>query len=274
MDIILIALTAGIFASFVLILVTIVFLISQLRTDNGIMDIWYGPIYALAGWATWYVHAVYSEAGFLLLIAISLWATRLCLRITRKNWGAPEDARYAAWRRTWLARGRWYTMLRSYIQVNLLQGIIICLVATPIIIALAEGQKMLGYTFYLGLVVLYFGLIYETIADWQLDRFIARKKAGTETATLMRTGLFAYSRRPNYFGESLIWWGAAIAVVTLPYGYIALISPLLITYIMTKVTGPILERQFLERYPEEYSDYMRSTNYFVPGPKTRKKVDT
>ena len=80
----------------------------------------------------------------------------------------------------------------------------------------------------------------------------------------MVTGLFRYARRPNYFGETLIWWGLAVIVLPLPFGYLGLISPLLITYIVTMVTGPMLEKIFLEKYPTEYRAYMDRTNYFIP----------
>jgi len=80
----------------------------------------------------------------------------------------------------------------------------------------------------------------------------------------MTRGLFSLSRRPNYFGETLIWWGLAIMVLPLPLGWIAISSPLLITYIVTKVTGPMLEDSFLEKYPEKYQHYMDTTSYFIP----------
>jgi steroid 5-alpha reductase family enzyme len=121
----------------------------------------------------------------------------------------------------------------------------------------------------LGALVSLFGLTYETIADMQLDRYIARKKAGTETSVLMTQGLFEYCRRPNYFGESLVWWGQAIMVLSLPFGWLGLLSPIVITYVVIKLTGPLLENQFLKKYPEEYQHYMDTTNYFIPGPKKK-----
>jgi steroid 5-alpha reductase family enzyme len=81
----------------------------------------------------------------------------------------------------------------------------------------------------------------------------------------MTSGLFHYSRRPNYFGEVLIWVGLATMAYPLPYGAWAVLSPLLIWYIVTRVTGPMLEKIFLEKYPAEYRAYMHSTNYFIPG---------
>jgi steroid 5-alpha reductase family enzyme len=236
------------------------------------MDIVYGPLFLGAGLATASLLKSASWLSLLILGAVTLWSLRLFWRIYRKNQGQPEDPRYAAWRTAWQARGQLYFLVRSYLQVNLLQGIVIIAVALPIIISLSvsgisfTNLSLLTYSVPLGLLIFAIGLGIETVADWQLDRFIARKRADTETATLMTTGLFRYSRRPNYFGETLIWWGLAVMVLPLPFGYLALISPLTITYIVTKVTGPMLEKLFLERYPEEYRAYQARTSYFIPLP--------
>jgi steroid 5-alpha reductase family enzyme len=262
----------SVFGLVMLILVTSVFLIAQFKQDNSIMDIVYGPLFILAGGLCAWLLTSPSTLTLIILTLTTLWGTRLGVRIYRKNHGQPEDARYAAWRTAWSERGRLYFILRSYVQVNLLQGIVIVIVSLPFIISLTSPDTSfanlshLSITLPLGAFVFFVGLSLETIADWQLDRFIARKKAGTETATLMTTGLFRYSRRPNYFGETLIWWGLAIMVLPLPYGYLALLSPLTITYIVTQVTGPMLEKLFLERYPEDYRAYQRRTSYFIPLP--------
>ncbi len=252
-------------------LVTIVFFVAQLKRDNSIMDIAYGPLVALGAWSTLIIGEVTTPLAILITVLTTLWATRLSIRILRKNWGQPEDARYRAWREEWMQRGPGYFALRSYLQINLLQGLVIVVISLPFLVALSHGPALGGIYTIIGTIVMLFGLSYETIADWQLDRFVARKRAGTEPALLMQTGLFRYSRRPNYFGESLIWWGLAIIAYPLSFGPVAFLSPLLITYILTKVTGPMLERIFLEKYPEAYRTYMASTNYFIPGrPKVAK----
>lgn len=239
------------------------------RRDNSIMDIAYGPTFAIATFGT--VLATDAIGTYPLIVAslISLWATRLGLRILKKNWGKAEDARYAAWRAAWMERGLVYFISRSYAQVFLLQGIIISIVALPAVIALSFPLPTVSIISLIGIAIFFAGLITETTADWQLDAFIARKKAGTEPATFMNKGLFRFSRRPNYFGESLIWWGLAITVLTLPFGFVALLSPLLITYIVTKITGPMLEKIFIEKYGAEYQAYMKLTSYFIPLPPKR-----
>lgn len=252
--------------TFILIASLLVFIIARLAKDNSVMDIAYGPIYFFAIGGTLLHTMNFASLPTIVTACMAIWATRLGVRIFLKNKGTPEDARYAAWRAEWMQKGVWYFWLRSFLQINLLQGVIIFIVALPGTIALAHSAEAQLDFALLGLLVFLFGLAYETTADWQLDRFIARKKAGTEPANLMTTGLFRYSRRPNYFGETMVWWGLAIMVLPLPFGWLALLSPLTITYIVTKVTGPMLEKIFLEKYPEEYAKYQQTTSYLIPLP--------
>ena len=254
----------GIVGFIILICVSVVFIISHLLKDNSIMDIFYGLIFFVTAFLAQNITDVRGVLLTLITVCIALWATRLSTRIFLKNAGHKEDARYAKWREEWSKRGRLYFILRSYVQVNLLQGLVILGIMMPFIIAFSRPSEISPVFAILGFIVFAVGLSIESIADWQLDKFIARKKAGTETATLMTKGLFAYSRRPNYFGETFIWWGLAIMVLPLPLGWLALLSPILITYIVTKVTGPMLEQQFLERYGDEYRNYMKTTSYFIP----------
>lgn len=246
-------------------LVTIVFFIAQWKRDNSVMDIAYGPLTALSAWGTLIVSETYTPLAVLIAVLMTLWAVRLGLRIGRKNWDKPEDARYAAWRTEWMKRGPGYFALRSYLQINLLQGLVVIIISLPFLIALSHGPALGDIFTIVGIIITLFGLLYESIADWQLDHFLARKRAGTESASIMTTGLFRYSRRPNYFGEALIWWGLACIAYPLAYGPLAFASPLLITYVVTRVTGPMLERLFLEKYPDAYRAYMARTNYFFPG---------
>ena len=261
-------LISAIYALVVLLFVTGVYVIATLKRDNSVMDIAYGPAYAVGAWTTLILTDTMSILTLVIAGCITMWAVRLSLRIGKKNWGKPEDQRYAAWRNAWMQKGHWYFLVRSYLQINLLQGVIIVIVSLPFIIAVAayaqSTTELITPFMYAGVAIWLIGFLFESIADWQLDQFIARKKAGAESKTLMTSGLFRYSRRPNYFGESLVWWGLAIAVLPLPYGYLALLSPLLITFILTRVTGPMLEDIFLEKNPQEYRHYMSTTSYFIP----------
>lgn len=252
---------------------TLVFVLSLIKKDNSIMDIAYGPTFALAAATLLWLHPLpYSLLQLTVAGCVFLWATRLSIRIARKNLNSPEDARYAAWRKAWSKKGRWYFIVRSYVQIYLLQGAIIAVVGLPILLSVlhtSEIQLLQIVGILIGAVVFATGLAIETIADLQLDRFIKNKKAGTIDEDLMTTGLFRYSRRPNYFGEATIWVGLTIIVLPSTYGWLALCSPILITYIMTRITGPMLEQIFLEKFPEKYRNYMNTTSYFIPLPPTQ-----
>jgi len=255
-----------VFFSFLWLVVTLVFFVAQIKKDNSIMDIAYGPIFFVTALATYIYTASTSFLAVIILAATFIWSTRLGTRIYKKNKGMPEDARYALWRTLWSLKGRWYFLLRSYLQINILQGVIIAIVSIPFILSLSFSDVFSLSFVLLGAFVFIAGLTIESVADFQLDQFIARKKARTEPANLMVTGLFKYSRRPNYFGETLIWWGLAIMVLPLPYGWLGLLSPITITYIVTMVTGPMLENIFIQKYGEEYRTYMKRTSYFIPLP--------
>ncbi len=262
---------SNVFALSLLIIATSIFLISQFKSDNSLMDIAYGPTFFIAGLATALLLKSYSPLTIVILIAIALWSLRLGVRIYRKNHGQAEDIRYASWRQEWLKKGRLYFLFRSLIQINMLQGLIILFVSLPIIISLTDWStkatdSLFATNVIIGLLVFVIGLTLETVADAQIDDFVKRKKRGLEKSMFLQTGLFRYSRRPNYFGETLVWWGLAIIVLPLPYGYLALLSPILITFIVVKVTGPMLEKIFLAKYGPSYEKYMETTSYMIPLP--------
>ena len=254
------------FSLIILIIVSLVYLYAQFKNDNSVIDITYGLIFLVSSSAALLITQTYSILSVIMLICIALWSLRLSIRIFKKNFGKKEDQRYANWRIEWLKKGRLYFLIRSYLQINILQGVTILFVSLPFILSLTTNTEISLPFLVAGLVVFFSGLSIETVADLQLDRFIARKKAGLESSPIMTQGLFRFSRRPNYFGETLIWWGLAIMVLPLPLGYLALFSPLLITFIVTRITGPILEKIFLVQYPTEYAAYQKRTSYFIPLP--------
>lgn len=256
--------TGGLLGSILVAYSVVIFIIARIFRDNSVMDIAYGPAFLVAVSGTLYITDSFELLPTVMTGCIAAWAIRLGSRIFRKNLGKPEDARYAKWRDEWMKKGYTYFAARSYLQVNLLQVLLILVISAPAIFALAFPTSYNQWFVLAGFAVFVFGLMYETVADLQLDRFITDKKTGAEQATLMTRGLFSLSRRPNYFGETLIWWGLTIMVLPLPFGWLAVISPLTITYIVTRITGPMLETAFLERYPEEYQHYVDTTSYFIP----------
>jgi len=105
--------------------------------------------------------------------------------------------------------------------------------------------------------------VIESVADWQLHRF--RRRSTTPGATMDR-GLWSWSRHPNYFGESCLWWGLGLIASAAPGGWIGLVGPALITFLLLRVSGvPMLEAGLLARQPG-YADYVRRTSAFLPLP--------
>lgn len=236
------------------------FVISLLRRDNGTADIGYGPAFVVLIASVALASTVVYPLALLLLALVVVWASRLALRIFAKNKGKPEDFRYASWRKEW---GDTF-FIRSFLQVYMLQGLVIFIVALPVTLALALPSPMTLPWLVAGGVLLWcIGFFFEAVGDAQLDAFL---KNPTNKGKIMQSGLWKYSRHPNYFGESLMWWGLAVAAMgltTLPW--MVVFSPLLITFLLLKVSGiPMLEKKW-EGNPE-WEAYKRRTSAFIPLP--------
>lgn len=244
------------------------YLIAQKLRDNSIIDIFYSWLFLLPGIILPFVipstHLTYTVLLFMLLV----WGTRLSLRIAKKNLGKGEDRRYAHWRKEWEEKGRGYYLLRSYLQIFCLQGLVVFIVFLPLSLVAAKAHTVYPFFLALGALIWFIGFLWEAIADWQLDHFLSREE---NRGQIMTKGLFRLSRRPNYFGESVQWVGMAIAAASslpLPYTILVFLSPALITYIVYYVTGPITERMWDDS--SEYQRYKERTNYFFPWfPKKR-----
>jgi steroid 5-alpha reductase family enzyme len=105
------------------------------------------------------------------------------------------------------------------------------------------------------------GLLIETIADAQ--KFLFKRDPGNRER-IMQSGLWRYSRHPNYFGEAVFWWGIGLMGVRVEWGWIGLFSPLLLNWLLLKVSGvPMLEERWASR--PEFEEYRRRTNRFVLG---------
>ncbi len=193
------------------------------------------------------------------------WAVRLSFYITRRNWGHGEDRRYRAIRE----RNEPHFALKSLVLVFALQAVLAWIVAMPTLAGMV-GTQPFGALDIVGIVMAAAGFAFEAIGDLQMATF--RMTPGTR-GRLMDTGLWRYSRHPNYFGEALFWWG--IWIVALAAGGLAaawtVLSPLLMTGLLLKVSGvALLEKDIGERRPA-YRDYILRTNAFFPGPPKRKE---
>lgn len=246
-------------ALWIFLFVSVVFIIALLKKDNSVIDIFYGLIATDVAVTSYLVLSEKHLVATLTTLLAVLWGVRLSVRIFLKNKGKGEDARYARWRTEWMQKGRWYFYVRSYLQVFLLQGVVLFVVSLPLVLINTTPAMVWTPFVSVGLFVWCVGFLFEVIADFQLDRFLRNPK---NRGRVMKTGLFRFSRRPNYFGESLMWWGLATIAFSVPINWIAYASPALITYVVTAVTGPITES--LWDGNSEYALYKKTTSYFIP----------
>jgi steroid 5-alpha reductase family enzyme len=232
---------------------------------NDVADVAWGLGPAILSW--WlYVRAGVFGATPLLLVAVlvSVWGVRLAWHIAVRDFapGHGEDPRYASWRNEWR-----HFIVRSYLQVFLLQGAFMVLVSMPIIVLASWPASALPVLTALGAIVWLVGFGFESVADRQLDAFLAR--APETRPRVLDTGVWAWSRHPNYFGESLTWWGVAIIALGVPLGWLGLIGPVTITALLLFVSGlPLIEQSHAG--DPDWETYKEHTSPFVPMPPKRK----
>ncbi len=240
------------------------FIAALIKKDNSIVDIGWGAGFILVAVLTFLLQEGWTLRHWLVTGLVSVWGARLAVHIGLRSRGRGEDKRYARWRREW---GRWF-IPRSFVQIFLLQGVLLMIIAYPIILINHSGRTGLTWLDAAGVLIWVAGFLFEAIGDYQLARF----KSDPETkGGIMQSGLWKYTRHPNYFGESVMWWGIFIIALNAAYGWTAVISPVVITFLLLKVSGvSLLERDYSGS--PEYLDYVRRTNAFIPWFPKKKKL--
>jgi len=235
---------------------TLWFLISLLRKRNDVADVAWGLGFVLLAWTSFFLSGSSGTRGILVGSLVSVWGLRLGWHIHARNRGKAEDYRYLAWRREW---GRWF-YLRSYAQVYLLQGVLLFLIALPVLIINRVEGKTFGFLNGIGVCVWLFGFLFESVGDAELARFV---NDPLNRGKIMQSGLWRYTRHPNYFGEVAQWWGIWLAALGVPGSWFAIIGPLTISILILKVSGiPMLEKKMAEN--PDFAEYKRRTSVFLP----------
>jgi len=248
----------------VFIYMTAVFAAALLFRDNSIADIAWGPGFILVGWFSFVIGEAFGARQILVTALVTIWGLRLAVHIFRRNQGRGEDFRYAKWRRDW---GRWFVP-RSYLQVFMLQGIFLLVISWSVLLVNASAPRALGALDLAGTAVWAAGFLFEAVGDAQLERF---KKKPENKGKIMIAGLWRYTRHPNYFGEAVMWWGILLIAASAPSGWTGVVSPLLITFLLLRVSGvTMLEKKYAGN--REFAAYARRTSAFFPLPPKRKKI--
>lgn len=248
---------------------TIFFIVAQIIKDNSIVDMGWGLGFVFGSVATLFITNNPTVLSYIVVGFIAVWGIRLSARLIKRNWGKPEDFRYAQWRKEWGDK----VVLIAFFRVFMIQGIINFVVGAASYTVIKYNQftfsQNLSWIVIIGLAIAAIGLFFEVVGDEQLRRHI---KEGSKT--LMNKGLWSITRHPNYFGEILIWSGLYVTGVTLFvssnvsalfYG-ILVISPLIMATVLIRVSTPLLE-DHMEKY-DGWDQYKKETPMIFPWGKT------
>jgi steroid 5-alpha reductase family enzyme len=235
-----------------------VWLLSLLRRDASVVDIFWGFGFALIALVTCLLAGRGRPRALLLTVLTVVWGMRLAIYLFRRNSGHGEDYRYQAMRRQ---HGDRFPLV-SLFTVFGLQGVLMWIISLPVQLGqLAVQPEQLTWLDALGATLWAIGFGFESIGDAQLARF---KAAPASKGKVMDRGLWRYTRHPNYFGDALLWWGIYLIAAATPAGRWTVLSPLLMTGLLMRVSGvPLLEKKLVKTRPE-YADYVRRTSSFVP----------
>lgn len=240
------------------------FIISQIKKNNGLIDIAWGSGIVVSAIASLFISNEFNILKIVITIITVFWGLRLSSYLFVRNFNKPEDYRYQK------MRNKWQTKLKTkaFFKVFLLQSVLNYLIGLPVILTNLQigyiNSSLSSLVLIIGVTIFMIGFIIESLADYQLKKF---KNDSKNKGKILTSGLWKYSRHPNYFGESLLWIGIFIvsqAQLSL-FSLIGIISPILITLFVRYVSGvPILERRYKDNL--EYQEYAKKTAIFIPLP--------
>lgn len=262
----------GINAGLIATLLIVVWLMSLRRRDVSIVDIAWGLGFVLVAWNTFAGTNTASPGGGLvtaiaaappsarlLLAATTLWGLRLSVYLAWRNHGRPEDKRYAAMRERRGARFWW----QSLFVVFGLQGIVMWVISLPIQVGISRAVPGWSVLHGLGLILWSVGIAFEAIGDWQLARF---KADPASAGRVLDRGLWRFTRHPNYFGDFCVWWGLYAIAAVHGAATRTVVSPLLMSLFLLRVSGVTLLEQSLRAEKPDYEAYVQRTSAFLPWP--------
>jgi steroid 5-alpha reductase family enzyme len=247
---------------------TALWLVSLRRRDASVVDPFWGTGFVVVVWI--YVATAGAGTGrrsLLLPALVTLWGLRLSLHLLRRNRAEGEDYRYAAMREHWGRRFPWVSLF----TVFLFQGLLLWALSVPLLLAIRSPEPPAWTPLDLaGLLLFLTGFLFEALADHQLARF---RSDPSNRGEVLRSGLWRYTRHPNYFGDALVWWGYFGFALATPGSWWSVYSPLLMTVLLMRVSGVALLEKRLQEVKPAYRDYAERTSAFFPwAPRRRDRA--
>jgi steroid 5-alpha reductase family enzyme len=241
--------------------------LSLILKNVTVVDSLWGLGFVLIAWLTFFLTDGFLGRRLLIALLVTVWGLRLSIYLSRRNWGKGEDPRYGSWREK---SGKHFWIV-SLFKVFLLQSLFLWAISLSLQYgAVSKTPAMITWLDLCGLSLWMVGFIFEAVGDWQLAAF---KSNPANKGKVMDRGLWAYTRHPNYFGECLMWWGIFVIAFSTPNSWWTVLSPLIITAVLLKMTGiPLTEKTIVAHRPG-YKEYIQRTPAFIPWfPKKKKKV--
>ncbi len=237
---------------------TLLWIISVYLKNVSIVDFFWGLGFIVCSIVYFYFAKGFEPRKILVLTLVIIWGLRLSIYLGWRNFGKGEDFRYQEFRRQFGAHRYWWI---SFFQTFLLQGILMWLISAPLLAAqYYKTSDSLTILDYLGIFVWIIGLIFEAGGDYQLSKF---KKNPQNKGKVLNTGLWRYTRHPNYFGDATVW--CAYALFCLSAGsYLPVLGSVLMIALIIKVSGVALLEKTLKTQKPEYELYIKQTSSFLP----------
>jgi steroid 5-alpha reductase family enzyme len=233
------------------------FLYAQIRKDNSLIDIFWGPGFCVIALLTLLLSQNFEVRPLIATALVLIWGLRLGFYIGKRNLGKGEDFRYIEMRKRW---GK-HQALGAFFNVFMLQGVLMFIISQSVQNINLHSGPGLHLLDYAGILLWLAGFYFEAVGDAQMKRF---KSDPANKGKIMTSGLWSLTRHPNYFGEIVMWWGIFLMALQVSHWYLSLAGTVLITFFLMRVSGvPMLERKYKDN--PEYQEYVKRTPALFPG---------
>jgi steroid 5-alpha reductase family enzyme len=241
----------------ILCLMTTLWIVSVVLKNVSIVDMFWGFGFVLVN-TFYFFNTESTPAKIILLVLVAVWGIRLSIYLGIRNIGKPEDFRYQEFRKKYGENRYWWI---SFFQTFLLQGILMFIISLPLLgVNLYSTSQSLNILDYLGILIWTIGFIFEAGGDKQLTDF---KKNTANKGKVLSTGLWHYTRHPNYFGDSAVWWGFGLFCLSAG-SYWLVVGSVIMTLLIIKVSGVALLEKSLKDQKPQYKEYIEKTSSFIP----------
>jgi steroid 5-alpha reductase family enzyme len=243
---------------------TIFFILAQVKKNNGLADIGWGMGFVVVAFTSLIYQGDYTLIPVTITLLVTIWGFRLFFFLGLRNWNKAEDYRYVQMKEKWKTN----LVLKAFIYVFMLQGAFLFIISLPIQLAsyiTVTPDSILQYVILgFGVILWLIGFYFEALGDAQLKKF---KSNPANKGKILSSGLWKYTRHPNYFGEAVMWW--AVWIVSLSslvwLSTVGIVGPLFITFLLLFVSGvPLLEKKYKNN--ALFQEYAKRTSVFFPLP--------